>query len=842
MPDYHLRHLNFGGFVARERYVSRNSAPRERAVHDRVAHAQKLRAEYSRAFEGAEAIKSKLDLPAEVKRPEGTYVVVTQSAGGDGKVDLPSKGIRQGTQRAREDGGRDIIVHVPQGKRDVLEAIIAEYGGGPLSAKGNPPNQARVEAIDAFRAFTLACMWREDQARLPGPDSDPTWWGVWCWPDCATDVRALAERFRLTVGAPDRDMVFPEAVIVPIHGSRVGIELLIWASDGGVAELGTWVDDAAVLDTLDHNEQNDLVMDLAERVVWPGDDVPVVCLLDTGVNRAHPLIEPALSPDDLHTVEPGWSVDDDNGHGSGMSGILLHGDLASRLGDHSMPVLRHRMESVKLMPPPGAAGHEARNYGAVTQGAVFTAEIARPDRIRVVCSAVTARDVAGDHPTRWSAALDQLASGWTPDPSEDPEPRRLIVQAMGNVPDGRTADEEDPANHPGEDPAQAWNVLTVGGVTFRTEISDAGYESWTPRVDAGEASPHARTSEAWPRRSPVKPDVVFEAGNRADDPAGMPPQGRLPSLSLVTTGRGGTAPWVQPFNATSAATAEAARMAARIMAEHPHYWPETVRALLVHSARWTPAMRARLDALGGSTARSSLRRVFGYGMPDLERALGSARNDLAMVAQAEIQPFAKRTGFEEAHYYPLPWPVRELQDLGDRWVRLKVVLSYFVEPNPSSAAKLDPVAYQSHGLRFDLQRRTEGYDEFRRATNKALSKTAVKRETDEGWLFGENSVSAGSLHVDVWEGPAAVLAARRSIAVKPVGGWWGERVRTGRRERKRDTRSCWDWRRRGSTSISTHQSRLPSGCGRQLTFNTVGRLEKWSRPWRCGMSVGMMRH
>jgi len=784
MPDYDLRHLDFGGFVSRERYVSRNSTPRERAVRDRAAHAQKLQAEYARAFEGAEAIKSELDLPAGVVRPEGTYVVVTQAAGGTGKVDLPSKGLRQGTQQGRDDGGRDIVLYVPHGKRDVLETIIADYGGRPLRENENPPNQARVEAIEAFRAFTLVRIWREDRARLPSPDAEPTWWGVWCWPDCAADVRALAERLRLTVGAPERDMVFPEALVVPIHGSRVGIELLIWASDGGVAELGTWVDDAAVLDTLDRTEQSDLVMDLADRVVWPGDGVPVVCLLDTGANRAHPLIEPALLPDDLYTIEPGWGVDDHDGHGSGMSGILLHGDLSSRLSDVSMPVLRHRMESVKLMPPPGAAPHEGRNYGAVTQSAVFLAEIARPDRARVVCSAVTARDVAGDYPTRWSAALDQLACGWTSDPTEDPEPRRLIVQAMGNVPDGRTANEEDPANHPGEDPAQAWNVLTVGGVTLRTDITDAGYENWTARVDAGEASPHARTSEAWPRRSPVKPDVVFEAGNRADDPAGMPPQGRLPSLSSVTTGPGGAKPWIQPFNATSAATAEAARMAAQIIAEHPDYWPETVRALMVHSARWTPAMQERLDALGGLTARAALRRVFGYGMPDLDRALGSARNDLAMIVQAEMQPFAKGSGFEEVHYYPLPWPVQQLQDLGDRSVRLKIVLSYFVEPNPSSAAQLDPVAYQSHGLRFDLQRRYEGYDEFRRSTNKAVSETAPKRETDEGWLFGENAVSAGSLHVDVWEGPAAILASRRAIAVKPVGGWWGVLKRAKRRERK----------------------------------------------------------
>ena len=39
------------------------------------------------------------------------------------------------------------------------------------------------------------------------------------------------------------------------------------------------------------------------------------------------------------------------------------------------------------------------------------------------------------------------------------------------------------------------------------------------------------------------------------------------------------------FWATSAATGEAARFATSVMAAHPDYWPETVRALMVPSAR-----------------------------------------------------------------------------------------------------------------------------------------------------------------------------------------------------------------------------------------------------------------
>ncbi len=48
--------------------------------------------------------------------------------------------------------------------------------------------------------------------------------------------------------------------------------------------------------------------------------------------------------------------------------------------------------------------------------------------------------------------------------------------------------------------------------------------------------------------------------------------------------------------ATSAATAQAARLAAIVQAEYPNLWPETARALIVHSAEWTQAMRSEAES------------------------------------------------------------------------------------------------------------------------------------------------------------------------------------------------------------------------------------------------------
>ena len=75
----------------------------------------------------------------------------------------------------------------------------------------------------------------------------------------------------------------------------------------------------------------------------------------------------------------------------------------------------------------------------------------------------------------------------------------------------------------------------------------------------------------------------MEGGNVAEDSLGAV---TIPSLSLLTTYH---RPALRSFttnHATSAATALASRLAAQVMEAYPDLWPETVRALIVHSAEW----------------------------------------------------------------------------------------------------------------------------------------------------------------------------------------------------------------------------------------------------------------
>jgi hypothetical protein len=93
-----------------------------------------------------------------------------------------------------------------------------------------------------------------------------------------------------------------------------------------------------------------------------------------------------------------------------MAGLAAYGDLAFHLASEAPVQMRHRLESVKILPPTGANPPEL--YGAVTAQAVTRPEINAPQRPRIFSMAVTATDERDrGQPTSWSAAIDALAVG-----------------------------------------------------------------------------------------------------------------------------------------------------------------------------------------------------------------------------------------------------------------------------------------------------------------------------------------------------------------------------------------------------------------------------------------------
>ena len=154
-----------------------------------------------------------------------------------------------------------------------------------------------------------------------------------------------------------------------------------------------------------------------------------------------------------------------------------------------------------------------------------------------------------------------------------------------------------------------------------------------------------------------------------------------------------------------------------------------------------------------------------------------------MIVERGLQPYEKESGKDpttrDMHLHELPWPRGVLEDLGNEQVEMRVTLSYFIEPNPSQRG-YSRYRYESHGLRFDVKRPTESTRSFRARVNAAAEGQGTSSASDGPfWLIGVRNRHRGSLHSDVWRGPAVELANRANVAVFPTQGWWRLRHRLG---------------------------------------------------------------
>ena len=319
------------------------------------------------------------------------------------------------------------------------------------------------------------------------------------------------------------------------------------------------------------------------------------------------------------------------------------------------------------------------------------------------------------------------------------------------------------------------------------EITEADTQNYSPIAQAGELSPFSTTSQTWQSHWPLKPDVVFEGGNAGKDQFGAC---SMPSLSLLTTHVNPSERLFTTSNATSSASALCARMAAQLMARYPDLWPETIRGLIVHSAQWTNAMKLQFLPKNKKPTKSDMSQLVrhcGFGEPSLERAMWSVDNSLTMICEEFLLPFRCNNGKDiqlgDMNLHRLLWPLDKLEELGTTPVEMRVTLSYFIEPNPSARGINSRYRYESHGLRFDVERSFESEDTFRSRINAAAQSDEEhfsSTNSDSNWTIGPNGRHKGSLHSDIWEGTAADLASRGVIAIFPSTGWWKTRKKLKR--------------------------------------------------------------
>ena len=713
--------------------------------------------------------------PAETSRTKAIKVPTA--------LEFPTQDVVVLRSERNEDRTESALLFVPDDARTFLRGRISDYGRDPGNQRR--PDVDRFEVVEEVRTLDTASLFTGD-VDLAAPDL--VWWELWVRQPVALADRLVHAARNAGIDVHDDRLIFPDTTVLFLHGAAATVAMFAMRVPGAISDIRRAT--GTIEPFLDRGDagigQHDWVAELAQRVTAPSQDAPVVCTLDTGVAAAHPLIAPGLRG--AWAYDAAWGVDDHEphgGHGTPLAGLVLYGDLEPLMNDARAVTLTHGAESMKLLPPHGFPPTKPPSYGVVTQGAVSAVEIEQPDRLRSFCIATSATDFPPSRPSTWSGALDQVAAGAMPGEADEngpasERPKRLVVVATGNVSGGMAIDVL--PSQPLEDPSQSWNVLTIGGFT-RKEQPPAPPPVLNAAVPANHRSPFSRGSQSLPDDlTPIKPEVLFEAGNMLSDAAGF--CGWDPAVSLLSAGSDIAAAPLVPFWATSAAAGLAGNFIGQLQSALPDLWPETHRALTVDSAHWPEPIRKKFIGRGahwktGSKAEKQQHlREFGYGVPDIGRAILSARNDATLVAQAEIQPFAigadGRTGvFNEMHFYDLPWPKAALEQLENEIVTMKVTLSYFIEPNLTGKAATRPDTYRSFGLRFDMKKRLESKARFRSRISASQAKDGTETESETScWLLGPKAIQAGSLHCDLWRGRAIDLAGHDAIAIFPVGGWW----------------------------------------------------------------------
>lgn len=700
-------------------------------------------------------------------------------------IEFPTQEILVLQTRRNDDKTESALLFIPDDARAFLQDRLRDYGNENLGNRDRPDVE-RFEAVEKIEVASASTLFIGD-VDLNAPDA--AWWEVW-----VRGPALVADRFAVVARNANLDvhadrLFFPDTTVVFVYAAAPALVTFGGRVPGVISEIrkSTGTIETFLAQNVDGGVgQQDWVENLSQRVTPPPADVPVVCGLDTGVNAAHPLVAPGLQG--RWAYDPAWGTDDHHpqgGHGTALTSLLLYGDLESLMNDNRAVALTHAAESMKLLPPRGFPRTRPPSYGVVTQGAVSSVEIERPNRLRSYCLAVSTAEFPPGRPSSWSGALDQIIAGSMPgDRAEgvpaSQSPKRLMVVATGNVEGGAIA-EVTPCQ-PLEDPAQSWNGLTVGGFTRKEQVP-AAPPDLKPVVPANNRSPFSRGSNGLPDDlMPIKPEVLFEAGNMLADAAGNCDWS--PSVSLLAAGSDVVAEPLIPFWATSAAAGMAGNFIGQLHAQLPQFWPETLRALTVDSAQWPIPIRQKFVGRGAhwktgtKGAKLALLREFGYGVPDLDRALKSAKNDVTLIAEAEIQPFAigadgRTAKFNDMHFYELPWPKAALEQLENKIVTMRVTLSYFIEPNLAGKAVTRPDTYRSFGLRFAMKNRNETKAKFRSRISASQEKDDIAIKGEKScWLLGPKAIQAGSLHCDLWRGHAIDLAGHDSIAVYPVGGWW----------------------------------------------------------------------
>jgi hypothetical protein len=366
-----------------------------------------------------------------------------------------------------------------------------------------------------------------------------------------------------------------------------------------------------------------------------------ILVVDSGVQRGHPLIAPALGeaevfPDSAREFITGGSDDGDEktgGHGTGVSGVAIYGDVSQSVKNRlfqptawlfSARVTDHNNEydpdSLLENQLDDAIQYFTQNYGNC-----------KIINISLGDSRLAFRD--GQKQFRLAAKIDEITY-------EFQHKNLVFVISAGNLPYEVGSGEKLRANYPNYlldkeariiEPATSAIALTVGSLSLGSgslQYTEDAQRNVVARVQ-GYPSPFTRSG--FGVDGMIKPDVVDFGGDLVVD------GGRVidnePGASILTLSKDHDRSMFRAYCGTSFAAPRVANIAAQLFTQFPNATSNLIRALIINSATLPSEIPRVFQAKNGEDKKQLQKQlqIYGYGQPDLSRAKYSAENYVVLL-------------------------------------------------------------------------------------------------------------------------------------------------------------------------------------------------------------------
>lgn len=501
-------------------------------------------------------------------------------------------------------------------------------------------------------------------------------------------------------------------------------------------------------------------------------NAPKVCVIDSGIQERHSLLKAAIDSKNSRSWVPGETDKtpdyvSNGGHGTSVAGAVLYPRTIPRSGNEkavcwiqNARVLQANRKLPKQLFPPNLLGEIVEFYHEQTGTRIFNHSIT--GSVPCLTRYMSAWASSIDNLTWQRDILFIVAAGNLPLNSRIGFTRLSVIEhiaANRQYPDYLLEDSSRIAN-----PAQSFQALTVGSIALNSYHAPPYYSI------AQKDKPSAFSCCGLGIWETIKPEVVEYGGDLVTD-EGTPPNITFPKdvcPELVrSTLNGGPAIGADKVG-TSFAAPKVSHIAARIAADLPNESCLLYRALIVQSARWPEW----IVEYGGD--KLHILRQIGYGLPDVDRALGNAPNRITLMTTGERRIVAK-----QAHIYQVKLP-EKLRSQGEAFkILLEVTLSYKAQPRRTRRNRRK---YLSTWLDWECSKKGEDPELFKARVLKEFD-TPEDAEKGEGlfkWMLGKQnhhgiikgvSRSAGTLQKDWAVVNSFELTEAFSIAVVGHEGW-----------------------------------------------------------------------